>query len=84
MPAQQALQAIQSSKRLPKGRHIDLEERARRAIPEACRLHWVKAHQTRQAVDAGRITLEDFQGNLEADEVANLGAAAHAAHEPTA
>eukprot|EP00971_Amphidinium_carterae_P079629 1575810-Amphidinium_carterae.1 len=39
---------------------------------------------TRQAVDEGRITLKDFQGNLEADEVANLGAAAHAAHEPTA
>eukprot|EP00971_Amphidinium_carterae_P018559 366203-Amphidinium_carterae.1 len=69
---------------LPKGRHRDLEERARRALPQACQLHWVKAHQTRQAVDEGRITLEDFQGNLEADEVANLGAAAHAVHEPTA
>eukprot|EP00971_Amphidinium_carterae_P320844 6377770-Amphidinium_carterae.1 len=30
------------------------------------------------------MTLEDFQGNLEADEVANLGTAAHALHEPTA
>eukprot|EP00971_Amphidinium_carterae_P027167 535336-Amphidinium_carterae.2 len=73
----QAVQAIQSG-------HRDLEERARRAVPQACQLHWVKAHQTRQAVDERRITLEDFQGNLEADEVANLGAAAHAAHEPTA
>eukprot|EP00971_Amphidinium_carterae_P210883 4184279-Amphidinium_carterae.1 len=44
----------------------------------------LKAHQTREAVEEGRITLEDFQGNLEADEVANLGAAAHALHEPTA
>eukprot|EP00971_Amphidinium_carterae_P199830 3966460-Amphidinium_carterae.1 len=79
-----ALQAIQSGQRMPKGRHRDLEERARRALPQACQLHWVKAHQTRQAVDEGRITLEDFQGNQEADEVANLGAAAHATHEPTA
>eukprot|EP00971_Amphidinium_carterae_P090959 1800283-Amphidinium_carterae.1 len=44
----------------------------------------VKAHQTREAVDEGGITLEDFQGNLEADEVANLGAADHAEHEPSA
>eukprot|EP00971_Amphidinium_carterae_P062537 1237872-Amphidinium_carterae.1 len=47
-------------------------------------LHWVKAHQTRQAVDEGRVTLENFQGNQEADEVANSGAAAHVVHEPTA
>eukprot|EP00971_Amphidinium_carterae_P272897 5416113-Amphidinium_carterae.1 len=75
---------FQSDHRLPKGRHRDLEVRARNALPQACQLHWVKAHQTRQAVDEGRITFEDFQGNQEADEVANLGAAAHAAHEPTA
>eukprot|EP00971_Amphidinium_carterae_P249088 4944270-Amphidinium_carterae.1 len=56
-----ALQAIQSGHRLPKGRHRDLEERARRALPQACQLQWVKAHQTREAVDEGRITLEDFQ-----------------------
>eukprot|EP00971_Amphidinium_carterae_P054558 1074920-Amphidinium_carterae.1 len=37
-----------------------------------------------QAVDEGRITLADFQGNQEADEVAKLGAAAHAPHEPSA
>eukprot|EP00971_Amphidinium_carterae_P060928 1205981-Amphidinium_carterae.1 len=43
-----------------------------------------KAHQTRQAVDDGRITIEDFQGNQEANVVANLGAAAHETHEPTA
>eukprot|EP00971_Amphidinium_carterae_P228554 4533254-Amphidinium_carterae.2 len=79
-----ALQAIQSGRRLPKGQHRDLEERARRALPQACQLQWLKPHQTRDAVDEGRITLEDFQGNLEADEVANLGAVAHAAHEPTA
>eukprot|EP00971_Amphidinium_carterae_P136485 2704279-Amphidinium_carterae.1 len=35
--------------RLPKGRHRDLEERARRALPQDCRLQWVKAHQTREA-----------------------------------
>eukprot|EP00971_Amphidinium_carterae_P257864 5118421-Amphidinium_carterae.1 len=69
---------------MPKGRHRDVEERARRALTQDCRLQWVKAHQTREAVDEGRITLEDFQGNLEADEVANLGTAAHAPHEPTA
>eukprot|EP00971_Amphidinium_carterae_P237734 4719659-Amphidinium_carterae.1 len=69
---------------MPKGRHRDLEERARRALTEDCRLQWVKAHQTREVVEEGRITLEDFQGNLEADEMANLGAAAHALHEPTA
>eukprot|EP00971_Amphidinium_carterae_P042433 834185-Amphidinium_carterae.1 len=72
------------SHRLPKGRYRDLEERARRALHQDCQLQWVKAHQTRGAVDEGRITLEDFQGNLEADEVANLGAAALAAHEPSA
>eukprot|EP00971_Amphidinium_carterae_P147278 2918848-Amphidinium_carterae.1 len=49
--------------RLPKGRHRDLEVRARNALTQACQLHWVKAHQTRQAVDEGGITLEDFQGN---------------------
>eukprot|EP00971_Amphidinium_carterae_P304428 6049981-Amphidinium_carterae.1 len=42
-----ALQAIQSGHRLPKGRHRDLEVRARNALPQACQLHWVKAHQTR-------------------------------------
>eukprot|EP00971_Amphidinium_carterae_P135646 2687497-Amphidinium_carterae.2 len=63
-----ALQAIQSGHRMPKGRHRDLEERARRALPQDCQLQWVKAHQIREAVDEGRITLEDFQGNLEADE----------------
>eukprot|EP00971_Amphidinium_carterae_P004179 83219-Amphidinium_carterae.1 len=46
----------------------ECQPRARRALPQACQLHWVNAHQTRQAVDEGRITLEDFQGNLEADE----------------
>eukprot|EP00971_Amphidinium_carterae_P262524 5207442-Amphidinium_carterae.1 len=40
--------------------------------------------QTRQAIDEGWITLADFQGNEEADVVANLGASAHAEHEPTA
>eukprot|EP00971_Amphidinium_carterae_P274564 5448232-Amphidinium_carterae.1 len=30
------------------------------------------------------MTFEDFQGNQEADVVANLGAAAHDAHEPSA
>eukprot|EP00971_Amphidinium_carterae_P331602 6465276-Amphidinium_carterae.2 len=74
---------IQSGQRQPKGLHGDLEVRARSALTQACQLHWVKAHQTRQAVDECRITLEDFQGNHEAGEVANLGAAAHAAHEPT-
>eukprot|EP00971_Amphidinium_carterae_P029605 582314-Amphidinium_carterae.2 len=52
--------------------------------PQACQLHWVKARQTRKAVDEGRITLADFQGNQEANEVANLGTVAHAEHEPTA
>eukprot|EP00971_Amphidinium_carterae_P056382 1113357-Amphidinium_carterae.1 len=60
------------------------KNRARRALTQDCRLQRVKAHQTRDAVEEGRITLEDFQGSLEADEVANLGVAAHAAHEPTA
>eukprot|EP00971_Amphidinium_carterae_P281021 5579639-Amphidinium_carterae.1 len=53
---------------MPKGRHRDLEVRARNALTQACQLHWVKAHQTHQAVDESRITLEDFQGNQEADE----------------
>eukprot|EP00971_Amphidinium_carterae_P100125 1979884-Amphidinium_carterae.1 len=68
---------------MPKGRHRDLEERASRALTQDCRLQWVKAHQTREAVEEGRISFEDFQGNQEADEAANLGAAAHAQHEPT-
>eukprot|EP00971_Amphidinium_carterae_P263226 5222582-Amphidinium_carterae.2 len=63
---------------MPKGKHRDLEERVRIALPQACQLHGVKAHQTRQAVDEGRITLAaslaDFHGNQDADEVANLGA----------
>eukprot|EP00971_Amphidinium_carterae_P236543 4694444-Amphidinium_carterae.1 len=79
-----ALQAIQHGQKQPKGRHRDLGVRARNALTPACQFHWVKAHQTKQAVDEGRITFDDFQGNQEADEVANLGAAAHAAHEPTA
>eukprot|EP00971_Amphidinium_carterae_P161793 3207396-Amphidinium_carterae.1 len=80
-----ALQAIQSFQRHPKAwRHKDLEVGARNALTQACQLHWVKAHQTRHAVDERWITLKDFQGNQEADEVANLGAVAHAAHEPTA
>eukprot|EP00971_Amphidinium_carterae_P181328 3597377-Amphidinium_carterae.1 len=78
-----ALQAIQQGHRQPKGRHRDLEERARRALTQDCRLQWVKAHQTREAVEEGRISLEDFLGNEEADVAANLGAAAHAQHEPT-
>eukprot|EP00971_Amphidinium_carterae_P211306 4192761-Amphidinium_carterae.1 len=65
------------------GWHKDLEVRARNALTQACQLHWVTAQQTRQAVDKGRITLEDVQGNQEADLVANFGAAAHAEHEPT-
>eukprot|EP00971_Amphidinium_carterae_P281418 5587254-Amphidinium_carterae.1 len=55
-----ALQAIHSGHRQPKGRHRDLEVRARSALPQACQLDWVKAHQTGQAVDDGRITLQDF------------------------
>eukprot|EP00971_Amphidinium_carterae_P074359 1469365-Amphidinium_carterae.1 len=78
------LQTIQSGQKQPKGRHRNLEVRARNAMSQTCQLHWVKAHQTRQAVDEGRITIDDFQGNQEADVVANLGAAAHDAHEPTA
>eukprot|EP00971_Amphidinium_carterae_P027126 534751-Amphidinium_carterae.4 len=37
-----ALQAIQSGQRQPKGRHRDLEVRARNALIQACQLHWVK------------------------------------------
>eukprot|EP00971_Amphidinium_carterae_P270353 5364348-Amphidinium_carterae.1 len=37
-------------------------------------LHWIKAHQTQQAVIDGRVTMEDFLGNQEVDVVANLGA----------
>eukprot|EP00971_Amphidinium_carterae_P207398 4114872-Amphidinium_carterae.1 len=47
----------------------DLEVRARNALPQVCQL---------------RITIEDFQGNQETDVVANLGAAEHADHEPSA
>eukprot|EP00971_Amphidinium_carterae_P004869 97399-Amphidinium_carterae.1 len=35
-----ALQAIQSGHRLPKGKHRDLEEKARRALPQACQHQW--------------------------------------------
>eukprot|EP00971_Amphidinium_carterae_P008401 165722-Amphidinium_carterae.2 len=42
----------------------------------------VIAKATRQVVDDVRITIEDFQGNQEAEAVANLGAAAHEAHGP--
>eukprot|EP00971_Amphidinium_carterae_P337216 6473929-Amphidinium_carterae.2 len=38
----------------------------------------------KQYTKVGSITHEDFQGNQEADVVANLGAAAHAPHETTA
>eukprot|EP00971_Amphidinium_carterae_P272870 5415717-Amphidinium_carterae.1 len=43
----------------------------------------VPAHHTQQAV-IGRGTMVDFQGNQEADVVANLGAAEHVPHEPSA
>eukprot|EP00971_Amphidinium_carterae_P110144 2181921-Amphidinium_carterae.4 len=32
----------------------------------------------------GPVTLEDFQGNQDADVVANLGGAEHQVHEPSA
>eukprot|EP00971_Amphidinium_carterae_P245571 4876932-Amphidinium_carterae.3 len=52
-------------------------------LTPAGQLHWIKAHQTQQAVIDCRATMEDFRGNQEADEqeadeVANLGAAEHA------
>eukprot|EP00971_Amphidinium_carterae_P270369 5364721-Amphidinium_carterae.1 len=40
--------------------------------------------QTQQAVVDGRIIMEEFQGNQEADVVANLGVAEYAPHEPSA
>eukprot|EP00971_Amphidinium_carterae_P064293 1273270-Amphidinium_carterae.1 len=49
-----------------------------------CQLHWVKAHQTRQAVDDGQITMEDFHATRKLMVVANLGAHEHTDHEPSA
>eukprot|EP00971_Amphidinium_carterae_P187371 3718886-Amphidinium_carterae.1 len=44
----------------------------------------MKTHQTQQAVIEGRVLLEDFHGNQEADVMANLGAAEHDPHQPSA
>eukprot|EP00971_Amphidinium_carterae_P088079 1742355-Amphidinium_carterae.1 len=57
--------------------------RARNALFQSCQVHWIKAHQTQQAVEEVRVTMDDFQGNQEADVVVNLGAAEHAPHEPS-
>eukprot|EP00971_Amphidinium_carterae_P309971 6159861-Amphidinium_carterae.1 len=45
----------------PKGRHQDLQQRAKAA------LRWMKAHQTQAAVDQGKVTAADLFGNGQAD-----------------
>eukprot|EP00971_Amphidinium_carterae_P064569 1279338-Amphidinium_carterae.1 len=66
-----ALQAIQRGHRQPKGRHRDLEVRARNAIFQACQLHWITKpnRPLKMAVSPWRTS---------------NGAAAHAPHEPSA
>eukprot|EP00971_Amphidinium_carterae_P286564 5689257-Amphidinium_carterae.1 len=58
-------------------RRRDLEERTRLALTPHTQLHWIKAHQTQQAIEDGRITMDDIHGNQEADIVSNLGSAEH-------
>eukprot|EP00971_Amphidinium_carterae_P313576 6232252-Amphidinium_carterae.1 len=65
-----------------RARHGDLEKHAWLALSPDTRLHWIEAHQTQQTVHDGRVTMENFRGNQDADVVANLCAAEHEAHEP--
>eukprot|EP00971_Amphidinium_carterae_P292425 5804902-Amphidinium_carterae.1 len=48
----------------------------------SCSCRWQSPQPSQDPT--GRITLGDFQGNQVADVVANLGASAHAVHEPSA
>eukprot|EP00971_Amphidinium_carterae_P030897 607843-Amphidinium_carterae.1 len=58
------VQALQSGRRQPKGRHWDLEERAKAALHPWMRVRWMKAHQTQADVDHGRVTADDLFGKL--------------------
>eukprot|EP00971_Amphidinium_carterae_P178714 3545130-Amphidinium_carterae.2 len=67
---------------MPKGRNRDLELRAMQALLPGQRIRWMKAHLNQADVDSGRVTAEDFQGNQQADLLANQGTALHGPLEP--
>eukprot|EP00971_Amphidinium_carterae_P197893 3927379-Amphidinium_carterae.3 len=77
-----AAQALQTSRRQPKGRNIDLEQRVQNALLPGQRIRWIKAHLKQADVDFGRITADDLHGNGQADILANEGTAAHGDLDP--
>eukprot|EP00971_Amphidinium_carterae_P102346 2026227-Amphidinium_carterae.4 len=80
-----AVQALQQGRRTPKGRHRDLELRALQALLPGQRIRWMKAHLKQADVDSGRVTVDDFQGNQQADISefsANQGTEQHGLFEP--
>eukprot|EP00971_Amphidinium_carterae_P131138 2597733-Amphidinium_carterae.1 len=78
-----AVQALQTGRRQPKGRHRRLEKRVFfAALPQKCQIRWMKAHLTRAAVEQGVVSAEDLFGDGQADRLANLGTAEHAPLEP--
>eukprot|EP00971_Amphidinium_carterae_P304352 6048193-Amphidinium_carterae.1 len=46
------------------------------------RIRWMEAHLKPADVDSGRVTADDFQGNQQADLLANQGTAQHGPLEP--
>ena len=64
---------------IPRMRHSDLWHRAAKAWRHGTtEVHWVKAHLDWPAAEARGISVEVWQGNRRADELAGQGAAAHA------
>eukprot|EP00971_Amphidinium_carterae_P091703 1815505-Amphidinium_carterae.1 len=60
----------------------DLEQRALNALLPGQRIRWMKAHLKQADVASGRVTVDDFQGNQQADLLANQGTAQHGPLEP--
>eukprot|EP00971_Amphidinium_carterae_P333118 6467657-Amphidinium_carterae.2 len=74
--------ALQTGRRRPKGRNRDLEQRGLIALLPGSRIRWMKAHLNQRDVQIGRITADDFQGNQQADLLANQGTAQHGPLDP--
>eukprot|EP00971_Amphidinium_carterae_P348996 6490784-Amphidinium_carterae.2 len=77
-----AVQALQQGKHTPNGRHRDLELRVLQALLPGQRISWMKAHLKQTDVDSGRATVDDYQGNQQADLLANQGTEQHGPLEP--
>eukprot|EP00971_Amphidinium_carterae_P212175 4210645-Amphidinium_carterae.1 len=59
----QAVQALQTGRRTPKGRNRDL------ALSPAQRIPWMKAHKQQAAVERGTVTADELHDNGQADVV---------------